>query len=131
MLASAARMSARMVCTGVDMMLRTGASRETRPITTFSRRSTSVTMPRPSRVRTRTAERPSSFMSSAARLIGVSASQICGSPRITEVTVRLCTSGNGLRERAAYSSASRCVVASQRMPSSRLSSSTPTSAGMQ
>ncbi len=53
MLASAARVSAPMVCTGADMMALTGASRETPPITTFSRRSTSVTMPSPSRARTR------------------------------------------------------------------------------
>ncbi len=92
MLASAARVSAPMVCTGADMMALTGASRETRPTTTFSRRSTSVTMPSPSRVRTRIAERPSAFMSSAASWIVVSASHTWGAPRMTEVTGSVCTS---------------------------------------
>ena len=100
-LASAARVSAPMVWTGADMMALTGASRETPPATTFSRRSTSVTMPSPSRVRTRTAERPSALIMVAASLIVMSGSQSCGAPRTIEVTGSVCTSGSGLRERAA------------------------------
>ena len=90
-----------MVCTGADMMALTGASRETPPTTTLSRRSTSVTMPSPSRVRTSTAERPSAIIISAASLMVVSGSHNGGAPRTTEVTGSVCTSGRGLRERAA------------------------------
>ena len=119
---------------GVDrrrMMALTGASRETPPTTTFSRRSALVTMPSPSRVRTSTAESPPAVMSAAASEIVVSGAHHGGAPRTTAVTGSVCTCGSGLRERAAYSSASRWVVASQRTPSSRLSSSTPSSPGMQ
>ena len=101
MLASAARVSAPMVWTGADMMALTGASRETPPATTFSRRSTSVTMPSPSRARTRIAERPSAIIISAASLIVVSGSHSGGAPRTTAVTGSVCTSGSGLKERAA------------------------------
>ena len=78
MLASAARVSAPMACTGADMMALTGASRETPPTTTFSRRSASVTMPSPSRARTRIAERPSAVMVVAASPMVVSGSHSSG-----------------------------------------------------
>ena len=90
-----------MVCTGADMMVLTEASRETRPTTTFSRRSPSVTIPSPSRVRTSTADRPSAIIISAAWLMVVSGSHIGGAPRMMELTGSVCTSGSGLRERAA------------------------------
>ena len=83
------------------MMVWTGASGETRPTTTFSRRSTSVTMPSPGRVDTRMAERPAALIISAASRIGVSGSHSSGVPRTTEVTGSVCTSGSGLSERAA------------------------------
>ena len=72
MLASGARTSAPMVCTGEVMILVTGSSRDMPRSTTLSRKSTSVTIPRPSRRRTSMALRLASESMRAASRMGVS-----------------------------------------------------------
>ncbi len=129
MLASGASTSAPMVCTGVVMMVETGASREMSESTTLSRKSTSVTMPRPSRKRTSRALRPASAMILAASRIEVSGSQNSGALRTTEVTGRLRTSGRERMVRAAWIRRSRWLPASHMSPSGCRSRSKATSRG--
>ena len=131
MLASGASTSAPIVWTGVVMMVDTGASRETPESTTLSRKSTSVTMPRPSRSRTSRALRPASDSILAASRMGVSGSQNSGALRTSEVTGRLRTSGRERMVRAAWISRSRWLPASHIRPSGWLSRSKATSLGMQ
>ena len=118
------------VYTGCVMMVLTGASLEALTATTLSRRSTSVTMPSPSRVVTRRAEASSSAMSSAASAIVVSGSQNTGARRTSEPTVRKRTSGSERMVRAACSRRSRRVWATKRTPSGRLRISSATSPWM-
>ena len=130
MLASGASSSPRRVLAGIDMISRTGASRETPPATTLSRRSTSVTMPRPSRVSTSSADTRLSAISWAASLMLVSASQKTGSLRSRAVTGRVRTSGRARMVRAAWSRRSRSVRATKRTPSGLPSTSSATPFGI-
>jgi hypothetical protein len=131
MLASGARTSAPIVWTGDVMILATGASLGMPPTTTLSRKSTSVTMPSPSRVRTRIAEWPASMSIWAASWMGVSGSQKSGSLRTREVTGRVRTSGRASMVLADWMSRSRRLPATKRTPSGRLRNSTASSLGMQ
>ncbi len=131
MLASGASTWAPMVCTGVVMMVDTGASRDTPESTTLSRKSTSVTIPRPSRSRTRRALRPASASIRAASWMGVSGSQNSGELRTSEVTGRLRTSGRARMVRAAWIRRSRWLPASHISPSGWLRRAIATSLGMQ
>jgi hypothetical protein len=113
------------------MIALTGPSNDALAATTLSRRSTSVTMPSPSRVRTRIAERSLAAMTPAASATVVSGSQNSGAPCKRERTVRVRTSGRARAVRAAWMSRARSVLATNTTPSVRLSTSSASSPGMQ
>ena len=134
MLASGARTSAPIVCTGADMISVTGACRETPPTTTLLRRSTSVTMPMmpwPPGPRTRIAERFSAIMIFAASCALVSGSQKSGLLRVTDVTGSVRTSGIARMVPAAWRRRSREFAAIHVSPAGWLSTATATSRGRQ
>jgi hypothetical protein len=109
MLASGASIWALTVFTGAVMTTLTGVSDDKPPARTFLRRSVSVTMPSPLRLRTRSAVTTSSLMSVAASRTVVAGSQNTGPRRIRDVTGTLRTSGMARMAWAARMSRSRRV----------------------